>query len=59
LYVVYGVGAGLVARDLTRRGYSVKVITDATIEFNNIPLSYEEIGVEPITTEYLFSSELV
>ncbi|MFN7656414.1 MAG: cysteine hydrolase family protein [bacterium] len=58
LYVVYGVGAGLVAKDLTRRGYNVKVITDATIEFNNIPLSYEEVGVEPITTEYLFSSEL-
>lgn len=56
-YVVYGVGAGLVARDLTRRGYSVKLLTDATIEFPNIPLSYEEIGVEQITTEQLFSSE--
>ena len=58
-YVVYGVGAGLVARDLSRRGYDVKLVTDATIEFNNIPLSYEEIGVQPITTEFLFSSELI
>ena len=59
LYVVYGIGAGLVAKDLARRGYSVKVITDATIEFPNIPVSYEEVGVEPITTEVMFSSELV
>ena len=59
LYVVYGIGAGLVARDLSRRGYNVKIITDATIEFNNIPISYEEIGIEPVTVEYLFSSELV
>ena len=57
-YVVYGIGAGLVARDLTRRGYSVKLITDATVEFNGLPINYEEIGVEQITTESLFSNEL-
>lgn len=57
-YVVYGIGAGLVAKDLTRRGYSVKLITDATIEFEGLPVNYEEIGVELMTTETLFSTEL-
>lgn len=57
-YVVYGIGAGNVAKDLTRRGYSVKLITDATIEFNGLPVNYEEIGVELMTTETLFSTEL-
>lgn len=57
-YVVYGIGAGNVAKDLTRRGYSVKLITDATIEFNGLPVNYEEIGVELTTTETLFSTEL-
>lgn len=57
-YVVYGIGAGLVAKDLTRRGYSVKLITDATIEFNGLPINYEQIGVEQITTETIFLAEL-
>jgi len=58
-YVVYGIGAGQVAKDLTRRGYSVKLVTDATVEFTGLPINYEEIGVEQITTETLFSTELV
>jgi len=57
-YVVYGIGAGLVAKSLAVRGYSVKVITDATIDFTNLPVDYSEIGVEEITTELLFSSNL-
>lgn len=58
-YVLYGVGAGLVAKDLAKRGYEVKVVVDATIEFNNLPINYEEIGIGQITTESIFSSELV
>ena len=57
-YIVYGIGAGDVGRDLTRRGYNVKLITDATIEFSGIPINYEEAGIECVTTENLFSSEL-
>jgi hypothetical protein len=58
-YVLYGIGAGLVARDLARRGYEVKVVTDATIEFTNLPINYEEVGIGQITTESIFSQELV
>lgn len=58
-YVLYGIGAGLVAKDLAKRGYDVKVITDATIEFTNLPVNYEEIGIGQITTESIFSSELI
>jgi nicotinamidase/pyrazinamidase len=58
-YVVYGIGAGLIAKDLSRRGYSVRLVTDATIEFNGLPLDYEELGIQLITTESLFSSEIV
>lgn len=58
-YVLYGIGAGLVAKDLTKRGYDVKVITDATVEFTNLPVNYEEIGIGQITTESIFSSELI
>ncbi len=57
-YVLYGIGAGLVARDLARRGYDVKIVTDATIEFTNLQVNYEEIGIGQISTESLFSSEL-
>lgn len=57
-YVVYGIGAGLVARDLTLRGYSVKILTDATIEFQNIPIDYDEINVEEITTDMILSVEI-
>ena len=56
-YVLYGIGAGLIAKDLAKRGYDVKVVTDATIEFNGLPINYEEIG--QITTESIFSQELV
>jgi len=58
-YVLYGVGAGLIARDLAKRGYEVKVVTDATVEFTNLPVNYEEIGIGQITTESIFSQELV
>jgi len=58
-YVLYGIGAGLVAKDLTKRGYDVKIITDATVEFTNLPVNYEEIGIGQITTESIFSSELI
>jgi nicotinamidase-related amidase len=58
-YVLYGIGAGLVARDLAKRGYEVKVITDATVEFTGLPINYEEIGIGQITTESIFSQELV
>jgi len=58
-YVLYGIGAGLIARELAKRGYDVKVVVDATIEFNNLPIDYEEIGIGQITTESIFSSELV
>lgn len=54
-YIVYGIGAGLVAKDLTKRGYSVKLITDATIEFNGLPVNYEESGIEVITSEQVLS----
>lgn len=56
-YVLYGIGAGLVARDLAIRGYSVTLISDAILEFNGLPVNYEEIKAEMITTESLFSSE--
>jgi nicotinamidase-related amidase len=56
-YVLYGIGAGLVARELARRGYEVVVVTDATIEFTGLPINYEEIGIGQITTESLFSTE--
>ena len=58
-YVLYGIGAGLVAKDLAKRGYDVKIITDATVEFTNLPVNYEEIGIGQITTESIFSSELI
>ena len=58
-YVLYGIGAGLIAKDLAKRGYDVKVVTDATIEFNGLPINYEEIGIGQITTESIFSQELV
>jgi len=58
-YVLYGIGAGLIARELAKRGYDVKVVVDATIEFNNLPIDYEEIGIGQITTESIFSLELV
>lgn len=58
-YILYGVGAGLVARDLAKRGYEVKVVTDATVEFTGLPINYEEIGIGQITTESIFSQELV
>ena len=58
-YIVYGIGAGLIARDLARRGYDVKVLIDATIDFPSIKINYDEIGVNQITTESLFSTELV
>jgi hypothetical protein len=57
-YIVYGIGAGLIARDLVRRGYSVKLVTDATAEFEGLPINYGEIGVELVTTESILSSEL-
>jgi nicotinamidase-related amidase len=57
-YVLYGIGVNLIAKDLTRMGYSVRVISDALCDFNN-NISYEEIGVEKITTEEIFSSELI
>ena len=58
-YIVYGIGAGLVARDLVKRGYNAKIVTDATVEFTNLPINYEELKIEQITTESLFSTELV
>ena len=58
-YVLYGIGAGLIAKDLAKRGYDVKIVTDATIEFNGLPINYEEIGIGQITTESIFSQELV
>lgn len=58
-YVLYGIGAGLVAKELAKRGYDVKVVVDATVEFNNLPVNYEELGIGQITTESMFSSELV
>jgi hypothetical protein len=57
-YIVYGIGAGIIARDLVRRGYSVKLVTDATAEFEGLPINYGEIGVELVTTESILSSEL-
>lgn len=57
-YVVYGIGAGLVARDLSRRGYDVKLISDATIEFDGLPVNYEDSKVELVTSEYILSTEL-
>ena len=57
-YILYGIGAGLVAKDLTMRGYEVKVITDATIEFSGLPVNYEEAGIQQISSEYVFSTEL-
>jgi nicotinamidase/pyrazinamidase len=56
-YVLYGIGAGLIAKDLAKRGYDVKIVTDATIEFNGLPINYEEIGIGQITTESIFSQE--
>lgn len=58
-YVLYGIGAGLVARELARRGYEVTIVTDATIEFTGLPINYEEIGINQITTESIFSQETV
>jgi len=57
-YIVYGIGAGLVARDLSRRGYEVKLITDATIELPGLPINYEESKIELVTSEYILSTEL-
>jgi nicotinamidase-related amidase len=57
-YIVYGIGAGLVARDLSRRGYEVKLISDATIEFDGLPVNYEDSKVELVTSEYILSTEL-
>ena len=57
-YIVYGIGAGLVARDLSRRGYDVKLISDATIEFDGLPVNYEESKIELVTSEYILSTEL-
>jgi nicotinamidase-related amidase len=56
-YVLYGIGAGLLAKELARRGYQVLVVVDATIEFTNLPINYEEIGIGQITTESLFLIE--
>ena len=58
-YILYGIGAGLVARDLAKRGYEVKVVTDATVEFTYLPVNYEEVNIGQITTESIFSQELV
>ena len=58
-YVVYGIGAGLVAKDLTRRGYDVRLVTDATKEFNNLPVDYTELNLQLVTTESLFSAEII
>ena len=58
-YVVYGIGAGLVAKDLTRRGYDVRLVTDATKEFNNLPVDYTELNLQLVTTESLFSTEII
>jgi nicotinamidase-related amidase len=58
-YVVYGVGAGLIARDLTRRGYDVRLVTDATKEFNNLTVDYTELNLQLVTTESLFATEII
>ena len=58
-YVVYGIGGGLVARDLTRRGYDVRLVTDATREFSGLPVNYEELNLKLVTTESLFSTEII
>ena len=58
-YVVYGVGAGLIARDLTRRGYDVRLVTDATKEFNNLTVDYTELNLQLVTTENLFATEII
>ena len=48
-----------VAMDLTKRGYNVKLITDASIEIDgNKVIDYELLGIQLITTESLFSSEI-
>ena len=57
-YIVYGIGAGLVARDLSRRGYDVKLVSDATIEFDGLPVNYEDSKIELVTSEYILSTEL-
>lgn len=57
-YILYGIGASSVAKDLTRRGYEVKVVTDASIDFSGVEVSYEEFNIETVTTTDLFASEL-
>ena len=58
-YVVYGIMSLSVAMDLTKRGYNVKLITDASIEIDgNKVIDYELLGIQLITTESLFSSEI-
>lgn len=58
-YVVYGIMSLSVAMDLTKRGYNVKLITDASIEIDgNKVIDYELLGIEPITSDVLFSTEI-
>jgi nicotinamidase/pyrazinamidase len=57
-YFVYGIGATMVARDLSKRGYEVKVISDATVDFPGFEINLEENNILTTTTQELFASEL-
>jgi len=57
-YIVYGVGASLIAKDLTRRGYEVKVVSDASLEFPGTEINYEEFNINKISTEELLNLEI-
>ena len=57
-YFVYGVGAILVAKDLAKRGYEVKIITDASVDFPGFEVNLEENNILTTTTEDLFASEI-
>jgi hypothetical protein len=58
-YIVYGVGANLVAKDLTKRGYEVKVVKDASVDFPGFEINLEENNIVTTTTEDLLTTQVV
>lgn len=54
-YVVYGINALSVAKNLTVRGYDVRVVSDASIESSQQEIDYETINVKQVTSDQILS----
>jgi hypothetical protein len=49
----------LVAKDLTKRGYEVKVVKDASVDFPGFEINLEENNIVTTTTEDLLTTQVV